>query len=226
MPRYFKDTNESEYGTKQSKDSHPSYGVLGDEVVKRSSFGPEYASGVVHMYHTPEREHPNFRKDGKDIVGATELFRHVPGTLTVNSMYADHRVRPHMMTVMALAMKDHPNAQLVAGSSLTSFSSALSKNAHKRGLVVPHADNPEMQTDYERGESDYPDTHSLHKFTQTSTDRDMRRSHLGDTTKQISHSEVMAGKQFLKQVLRPGATPEAKKQTPKTQSEQLQLPGI
>ena len=224
MPRYFKDKNERPDFPRG--DNHPAYGVLGDEEIDRG-FGPEHPSGYTTFYHRPSREDPNILKGGHGWGNvphrgfhpdATELFRHTPETLTVNSMFADHRVRPHMMTVMALAMQDHPNAQLVAGETLTADSSALSRHAHKLGLVVPHPDNPEM----EKSEgNEY--TAQPAKFTQLTSPREMKQRFLGETTTEVPHSEVMAGKQFLKQMLRPGTT---RKQTPRVESEQMQLPGM
>jgi hypothetical protein len=130
-------------------------------------------------------------------------------------MYADKRVRPHMMTVMALAKLDHPNAQIVAPDSLSNFSSKLAKNAHERGLVKPSYDNPDMETDDDPKE---PDSYarqvgSVHRFT---TDK------LGVDAYDLTRSEVMKGKQFLKETLRPRKEETA----PAPQSDQPRLPGM
>ena len=224
MARYFKSLNRPEGG----RTDFPTYGVMSDAPIQHPFRGEEHPYGTVEMQYKEVSERPNFTKSGNNTKhNPTELFEHQPATLTVNSMFTDHRLRPHMMTVMALAMKDHPDAQLVAGSSLTSFSSDLSRHAHKKGLVTPHRDNPEMKTEYEQ---EYGAPHAATakkgKFEQSASPGFIQNHLMGHYAEEIPHSEVMAGKQFLKQVLRPGVAPKARKQTPKTQSEQLKLPGI
>ena len=222
MARYFKSLNKPN----GRRTTYPTYGVMSDSTVPTGNRQePEHPYGVTELKYHEGGEIANFYSDGSSGTRSpTELFDHLPSTLTVSTMFADHRLRPHMMTVMALAMRDHPGAQLVAGSHLTDYSSDLSRNAHKKGLVVPHADNPDMQTEYE---SEYgerrPPAAFKGRFTQTAPHEYIKGSLMGDYAVEVPHSEVMAGKQFLKQMLRPGTT---RKQTPRAESEQMQLPGM
>jgi len=217
MARYFKDLGKGyAHGG-----SFPGYSVLADTPDSEGYGGTTvHAMGYVNMHHVPASETPNRfepKSEGSFDGNKTELFTHTPAELTVNTMYADKRVRPHMMTLMALAKMDHPDAEIVASDTLSHFSSKLSQNAHKRGLVKANYDNPDMLSS---GGS--RDSHSVY----TGTVADARRATGADTwqgIKEIPHSEVMAGKQFLKQMLRPGTT---RKQTPRVESEQLKLPGI
>jgi hypothetical protein len=216
MARYFKNPNKG-YGDGVS---YPTYGVIHDTpdaaATARAGGKPQYPYGYASMYHTPSREDPNFDSDGHPMrKNATELFTHRPEELHVNLMYADKRVRPHMMTVMALAKLDHPNAQVVAPDSLSNFSSKLAKNAHERGLLKPSYENPKMETDEDPNEGDVyaRQVGSVHRIT---TDR------LGVNAFELTRSEVMKGKQFLKETLRP-----RKEQTaPAPKFDQPQLPGM
>lgn len=216
MARYFKSPNRG-YGDGVS---YPSYGVIHDTpdaaATARAGGKPQYPYGYVSMYHTPSREDLNFDSDGNPMKrNATELFRHRPEELHVNLMYADKRVRPHMMTVMALAKLDHPNAQIVAPDSLSNFSSKLAKNAHERGLLKPSYDNPDMGTDDDPNEGDVyaRQVGSVHRI---------KEDRLGVDAYELTRSEVMKGKQFLKETLRP-----KKEQTaPAPKFDQPQLPGM
>lgn len=216
MARYFKNPNKG-YG---GGVSYPTYGVVHDTpdaaATARAGGEPQYPYGYASMYHTPSREDPNFDSDGHPLKrNATELFRHRPEELHVNLMYADKRVRPHMMTVMALAKLDHPNAQIVAADSLSNFSSKLAKNAHERGLLKPSYDNPDMGTD------DDPNGGDVYA-RQVGTMSKIKDNRLGTGAFELTRSEVMKGKQFLKETLRP-----RKEQTaPAPKFDQPQLPGM
>ena len=216
MARYFRNSgNGYAFGS-----SFPGYSVLSDTVDQEGGGKTIHAMGYVNMHYTPSSEEPNFDSDGHPMKrNATELFTHRPAELHVNTMYADRRVRPHMMTIMAIAKMDHPDADIVASDQLSRFSSHLVQSAHKRGLVKANSDNPEMTASAIPSSRD-----GYSKYT--GSEEDARRSTgalVWQGVKEIPHSEVMAGKQFLKQTLRPDTT---KKQTPKTQSEQPQLPGM
>jgi hypothetical protein len=215
MARYFKSPNKGYAdGT-----SFPSYGVIHDtpdtSTDRSPKSDPVYPYGYVNMYHTPSKEHPNFNSTGQLKNGPTELFRHVPEELHVNLMYADKRVRPHMMTVMALAKVDHPNAQIVAPDSLSNFSSKLAKNAHERGLVKPSFDNPDLATDDWKNEPD-------HHARMINTISHVKNMKLGGGAYELTRSEVMKGKQFLKETLRPRKEETA----PAPKFDQPQLPGM
>ena len=217
MARYFKSPNRG-YA---DGSSFPSYGVVDntpDTSTDRSPKSePVYPYGYVNMHHTRSREDVNFGSDGVAMrSGATELFTHRPEELHVNLMYADKRVRPHMMTVMALAKLDHPNAQIVAPDSLSNFSSKLAKNAHERGLVKPSFDNPDMETDDHKNERD-------HHARQINTVEHVKSMKLGSGAYELTRSEVMKGKQFLKETLRPR---KEEPSAPASKNDQPQLPGM
>jgi hypothetical protein len=216
MARYFKNPNKG-YGDGVS---YPSYAVVHDTpdapATTKAGGVPQYPYGYASMYHTPSREDVNFGSDGVAMKsGATELFTHRPEELHVNLMYADKRVRPHMMTVMALAKLDYPNAQIVAPDSLSNFSSKLAKNAHERGLLKPSHENPDMETEDEHNS---PDNY----VRQVGTISKIKNDRIGTGAYELTRSEVMKGKQFLKETLRPRKEETA----PAPKFDQPQLPGM
>jgi hypothetical protein len=219
MARYFKNPNKG-YADDAS---YPSYAVVHDtpdtSIERSPNSEPVYPYGYVNMYHTPAKEHPNFNTKGGRKSGATELFTHKPAELHVNLMYADKRVRPHMMTVMALAKLDHPDAQIVASDTLSNFSSKLAKNAHERGLLKPGDANPDMITeDSVNQRDDYA--------RQINTIYHVRNLKLGGGAYELTRSEVMKGKQFLKETLRPKTASPTEPSTPAPKNDQPQLPGM
>jgi hypothetical protein len=220
MAQYYKNVPDDSFGKR-----HRTYGVVGTEgsYSRIDDEKPVHPVGEVQFNFQQAQENLNFHQGGfpiwidKSGNYPTELFRGTPATLTVSSMRADKRVRPHMMTVMALAQQDHPHAQIVAGSSLTKFSSALSKTAVNKGIAVPHASNPGMLTDAERTEEPEPEDISPVIMRNPKHLLDMAGAYEG----YIPQKEVMAGKQFLKQMLRPTKQP-----TPKEHYDQPRLPGM
>lgn len=216
MARYFKKEMDPEKGG--GSRSYPRYGVISD---KPSSVSPDFGNihpyGYINFNYDQVQETPNRfnRQEGDNTPLPTELFRNSPEKLTVTSMFADRRVRPHMMTLMALAKQDYPTARLESASHLSQFSSRLSKNAHERGLVSPHEYNTKMETD-DTGDVDTA-------YEQTSDVPSIENVVSGFTAvKDIPHSDVMAGKQFLKQMIRPVT----EQKTPKYNAKQPQLPGM
>jgi hypothetical protein len=219
MARYFK----SPHGGYADSTSFPSYGVIHDtpdtSTERSPNSDPVYPYGYVNLYHTPSKEHPNFNSRGGRKSDATELFTHTPAELHVNLMYADKRVRPHMMTVMALAKLDHPDAQIMSPNSLSNFSSKLARNAHERGLLKPSYDNPDMTTDDWKNENDW-------HARQVNTEAHIRNLKLGGGAVEIPRSEVMKGKQFLKETLRPKTASPTEPSAPAPKYDQPQLPGM
>ena len=229
MARYFKNTSDP---------SRPMYGVLGDKehslpVNTYADVNPTdppspalHAYGYAHLKHSPQKESPNFGEGGSiwgDNPEPTELFTHKPETLEVDRLYSHPEVRPHMMTIMALATRDHPTAQITSSDSLTGFSSTLARNASKRGLVKAHRANKDMNVtnrseidDFTNDQLGTEDTMKGHTLSWSQPEK----------VTEFSRSEVMAGKQFLRQMLRPGATNQKIEESSKPQSEQLKLPGI
>jgi hypothetical protein len=193
MARYFRNLNKGYV----EGSSYPSYAVVHDtpEESNNPRVAPRYAYGYANLYHTPSKEQPNFKGEVMK-PGATELFTHKPAELHVNLMYADKRVRPHMMTLMALAKLDHPDAQIVAPDTLSNFSSKLAKNAHERGLIKPSFENPDMSTD---DDTDHPDEY----VRQVANLPNIKNMVLGNGGHELTRAEVMKGKQFLKETLRP-----------------------
>jgi hypothetical protein len=106
---------------------------------------------------------------------------------------------------------------MITGSSLTKFSSALSKTAVNKGIAVPHESNPDMLTDAERTEEPEPEDIAPVIMRNPKQVLDMAGAYEG----YIPQKEVMAGKQFLKQMLRP-----AKQPAPKEYYDQPRLPGM
>ena len=202
MPRYYKNQQPLPqfFPDRPNRTTILHYGVIGD---KEDQPTGRYPFGQVRMEHTRAQELPNF-SGGKELwreSQVTELFDHIPETMEVSGMYAHKALRPHMMTVMALAMQDHPNATIVADSVLSGFSSRLAQNAHKRGLLQPHEYNLDMVS-----ETGMDEDHDDNQLASREEFTDHVMSGKGYPATEIPHSEVMAGKQFLKQMLRP--TPE------------------
>jgi hypothetical protein len=220
MARYYKNVPDDSYEKRRR-----TYGVIGDQGSYSTLDTKEarHPYGEVYLQHAPAQEHPNFDSGGYSMTmdpNPTELFEHSPETLTVDGMRADKRVRPHMMTVMALAQQDHPNAQIVAGSSLTKFSSALSKTAVDKGLIVPHRQNPEMKTmDEIRGAPETEEDFASEAMVNPEHKLKMANAYEGF----IPEKEVMKGKQFLKEMLRPKTAPPS---APEPKYEQPRLPGM
>jgi hypothetical protein len=220
MAQYYKNVPDDSYAKRRRI-----YGVVGTEGSYSSldNEKPIHPVGEAKFTYQKAQEYPNFGEDGyptrlsESHKYPTELFYGTPETLTVDSMRADKRVRPHMMTVMALAQQDHPHAQMVTGSSLTKFSSALSKTAVNKGIAVPHGSNPDMLTDAERTEEPEPEDIAPVIMRNPKQILDMAGAYEG----YIPQKEVMAGKQFLKQMLRP-----AKQPAPKEYYDQPRLPGM
>lgn len=216
MARYFRNLNKG-YADDAS---YPAYAVVHDTPEKSSDphAEPKYPYGYANLYHTKSKETPNFKGEVMK-PGATELFTHRPAELHVNLMYADKRVRPHMMTLMALAKLDHPDAQIVAPDSLSNFSSKLAKNAHERGLLKPSYDNPDMSTDDDPSE---PDSYAR----QANTIQTIKNLRLGNGGHELTRAEVMKGKQFLKETLRPKTVSPTEPSAPAPKFDQPQLPGM
>ena len=206
MPRYFK----NDLTSGGNGESH--YGVIGD---KEDPSTGKYPYGRVALDHVKASETAN--NFYSIHTTSTELFNHSPETMQVSMMYAHRAVRPHMMTVMALAMQDHPHAKIVAASTLSGFSSRLAQNAHKHGLLQPHRSNLDMASETGMDED--------HDFNQLTSREGFTDEILGErgynSATEISHSEVMAGRQFLKQMLRP--TPEP---APAPVAEHPRFPGM
>jgi hypothetical protein len=225
MAQYYKNVPDDSFGKR-----HRTYGVVGTEGSYSSldDKKPVHPVGEAKFTYRQAQEDLNFHQGGFPVLidksgnNPTELFRGTPATLTVVSMVADKRVRPHMMTVMALAQQDHPHAQIVAGSSLTKFSSALSKNAVNKGIAVPHDSNPDMLTDAERTEE--PEPEDMTPVIMRNPENSMVRA--GAYEGYIPQKEVMAGKQFLKQMLRPTKQPTPTENTPTENYKQPRLPGM
>ena len=188
------------------------YRAVSDNYVpdaEKWSGGYPYATvDLTHMRH--ESHTPNdFRLNVSE--PETELFTSKRAQAKISGAYANPAMRHHIPHLLAIAKQDHPDVDFVSDSALTQDSSKLAKHGIAKGLVQPHHYNLE---------ADSSDTHPLY-----STDPDaykMGRNPYPDETV-IPTSEVMKGKQFLRQVLGRGRVPQA---APAPKYDQPRLPGM
>lgn len=123
----------------------------------------------------PAREEPNFTSVGPGVGRSrpwygtsdefeerhggwetpSELFTHV--SPQIREAFVDPRLRHTLPTMVGIAMHgvNATHDVPMADSSLSRWSSALSRNAAARGLAVPHPDNPEMDS-HDPGWDDEP----------------------------------------------------------------------
>lgn len=143
----------------------------------------------------------------------TELFHTDPDRLVVDTAYAHPDMRKHIPHLLAIAQMDNPNTKLTASNDLSGYSSRLSKNAAKKGLVLPHPDNLDMAgdpTDISAKSDEYQR-------------RTMVSERVLDESNRIPEHAILNGKQFLREAL--GRKPRTE-QMKAPDTEQLTLPGI
>lgn len=137
----------------------------------------------------------------------TELFSHV--SPQIKGAYVDPTLRHTLPTMVGLAMRsmgaEHDTP--VADSSLTNFSSALSRNAAKRGLATPHPSNLAMNATYMHGEMP----------------RNTMSADRVPTEGEVPTSEVAAARTWVRDRIR-GTQPVKASQRGTDRSEQLKLP--
>jgi hypothetical protein len=143
----------------------------------------------------------------------TELFHTDPDRLVVDSAYAHPDMSRHIPHLLAIAQMDNPNTKLTASEDLSGYSSRLSRNAAKKGLVLPHPDNLDMAGDP--------------KDISAKSDEYQRRTMVServlDESTRIPEHAILNGKQFLRAAL--GRKPRTE-QVKAPDTEQLTLPGI
>lgn len=84
----------------------------------------------------------NLKKD-KDFE-PTELFTTIPKSVEVTSAFVDPSLKSSFLTMGALLHQEH-GVPITASDDLSQWSSAVSKNARKKGLpIVGHEGNPDM----------------------------------------------------------------------------------
>lgn len=193
---------------------------------------------IADLYMKPPREVPNFvespSQPGKQVINSEypwhnpgkwqpdELFSHVPPQ--ISGAFADPRMRHTLPTMVGIAMnrmgasKDVP----MADSSLTEYSSALSRNAVERGLAVPHYFNRNMtagnETEDEEGNTIYqaPDVSNMPERTSWDT-----AMYGWDP---VPHTEVAAARQWVREKVRGPQQPKRKNvKRGDSQFEQLNL---
>ena len=218
MTRYFK--SDDPYKFKDSEGittEHLGYGVVSDASTGYKN--EQHPFGYSRLKRTSSYEIPN--TFGYQVHPETELFTHVPENIKVTHLFADKRVRPHMMTMMGLLKNDYPNAEITHDASLSIFSSRLTRHALSRGLVTR---NPENRNANPTGS--HHDVTPVQQGNMSTIKNHITNGSDESNLTEIAPEDVAKGRQTVRNMIRPGVAPKARKQTPKTQSEQLKLPGI
>lgn len=198
----------------------------------RESWDHDLADGgypvarVKLRYEQGEGTTPNFDLNGSDPGTSfdyrnrtggskppTELFHSDPDRVVVDSAFAHPDMSRHVPHLLAIAQMDNPHVKLSAAEDLSGYSSRLSRNAAKKGLVLPHPGNLDMSSD---GEPIDANQDNYSRKTMIS-DRVM------DESTRIPEHAILNGKQFLREAL--GRKPRTE-QSKAPKSEQLTLPGI
>ena len=143
----------------------------------------------------------------------TELFHTDPDRLVVDTAYAHPDMSRHVPHLLAIAQMDNPNTKLTASEDLSGYSSRLSRNAAKKGLVLPHPGNLGMAGDPTDISAD---SDAYQRRTMVSDD-------VMDESTRIPEHAILNGKQFLRAAL--GRKPRTE-QMKAPDTEQLTLPGI
>lgn len=142
----------------------------------------------------------------------TEFFTHRPPEIT--GAWADPTIRSVIPKMVAMRLRDMHHGgtqQVMADSSLTSFSSALSRGAARRGLAVGHQANPDMINNSDDEDVGYSDMDEYRKPVSLFNDKSFS---------EIDRHEQAAAKDLLRHRL--GRTP-PKSVRGKPQFEQLSL---
>lgn len=127
----------------------------------------------------------------------TELFTHTPPQIT--SAHVDPSLRHSVPTMVALALQRSGGRTIMADSSLSRFSSRLSKNAAKRGLpVVGDPKNPNMGTTSTYEQSISRKTVHINPHDEFSMER-----HFGDGNDPVSDEDVRSARTTVRNMLRP-----------------------
>ena len=218
MPRYFKTKDHYKYTDSEGiTTEHLGYGVVSDASTGYKN--EEHPFGYSRLKRTSSYEIPNvYVNKGKP---ETELFTHVPENIKVTHLFADKRVRPHMMTMMGLLKNDYPNAEITHDASLSIFSSRLTRHALNRGLVTR---NPENRNANPNGS--HHDTTPVQEGNMATIYNHVTNGSNESKITEIAPEDVAKGRQTVRNMIRPGSAPKERKQTPKVESEQLKLPGI
>lgn len=217
MAQYYRTNNKLQY-EKDEYGHHPTYKTyraVSDDYVPDKGISRMWSGGYpyaqVEISHVNDESHTPNDFSVTNPEPATELFKSTRARARISGAYANPTMRHHIPTLLAIAKQDHPDTDFISDSALTQDSSKLAKHGIAKGLVQPHPHNLDAST---------TDAHPLY-----STDPDMykmgRDPFPGETV--IPKSDVMRGKQFLRQVLGRGRTPQA---APAPKFDQPQLPGM
>lgn len=174
---------------------------------------------TAHIVMHPSKELSNFH-GGESVFHLysdsgeepTEFFTHRPPEIT--GAWADPTIRSVIPKMVAMGLHDMHHGgtpQVMADSSLTSFSSTLSRGAARRGLAVGHQANPDMSNNSDDEDVGYSDMEDYRE--QVSLFNDASFS-------EIDRHEQAAAKDLLRHRL--GRTP-PKAVRGKSQFEQLSL---
>lgn len=216
MAQYYRTNDKLQYNIDEGGGKHPTYktyravsnNYLPDKGVSGAWSGG-YPYAQVELVHMRDESHvPNdFSADNPD--PATELFKSTKAQAKIGGAYANPTMKQHIPALLAIAQQDHPNTEFVSDHSLTPDSSKLAKHGIAKGLVTPSVHNP------------YAKATSTPELTDADSYKMGRNPFPGETV--IPKGDVMQGKQFLRQVLGRGRTPQA---APAPKSDQPRLPGM
>jgi len=216
MAQYYRSEDKLQYHIDEGGGKHPSvktYRAVSSDYSPDKGLSGAWSGGYpyaqVELAHMRDESHvPNdFSASNPNL--ATELFKSTKAQAKIAGAYANPTMKQHIPTLLAIAQQDHPNTELVSDYSLTPDSSKLAKHGIAKGLVKPNENNLEAESSAPAHATN-PDSYK------------MGRNPFPNETV-IPKSEVMQGKQFLRQVLGRGRTPQA---APAPKFDQPQLPGM
>ena len=185
--------------------------------IARVKLSYEQGEGTTPNFDKSAMNHGGISFDYRNRTGGskppTELFHTDPDRLVVDSAFSHPDMSRHVPHLLAIAQMDNPHVKLSAAEDLSGYSSRLSRNAAKRGLVLPHPDNLDMAGD----PKDISANEDEYQRRIMVSDRAM------DESTRIPEHAILSGKQFLRAAL--GRQPRTERMKA-PDSEQLTLPGI
>jgi len=216
VAQYYRTNDKLKYNIDEDGGKYPTYKTyraVSDNYSPDKGISGAWSGGYpyaqVELVHMRDESHVPNDFSVSNPNPATELFTSTGAQAKIGGAYANPTMKQHIPALLAIAKQDHPNTEFVSDHSLTPDSSKLAKHGIAKGLVTPSKYNTEA------------DATSIPELTDADSYKMGRNPFPGETV--IPKSEVMQGKQFLRQVLGRGRTPQA---APAPKFDQPRLPGM